>query len=143
MKRFILLVEENPDDEALTLRMFEKHHVSNEVMVFHDGVAAVDFLLPQAHDANSGSPLPELVLLAVKLPRVSGIDVLRKIREHERTKLLPVLVLTSSDEEKRIVEQSQPRGPTSYIRKPVDFAQLTKAVRDVGLSWELLNSSSA
>lgn len=132
----ILLVEDNPDDEALTLRALKRNGILNEVMVAHDGVEALEFLHGQPTD--EGPPLPRVVLLDLKLPRVDGLEVLRRIRAHERTRLLPVVVLTSSNEERDVVE-SYELGCNSYVRKPVDFEQFMTAMRTLGFCWLVLN----
>ena len=129
----ILLVEDNPDDEALTLRALEGHHIVNTVEVVHDGAEALEYLLD---DANR--PLPELVLLDLKLPKVDGVDVLRRLRSEERTALLPVVILTASREESDLVA-SYSGGANSYVRKPVDFDEFTEAVRQLGMYWLLIN----
>ncbi len=137
--KVILLVEDNPDDEALTLRAFERSNIMNQVVVVHDGVEALDYLFARGAFADRDpAELPELVLLDLKLPRVDGLEVLRQLRADARTRLLPVVVLTSSDEERDIVE-SYSLGANSYIRKPVDFTQFTEAVRQLGLYWLVLN----
>jgi two-component system response regulator len=128
----IVLIEDNPDDEALTLRALKKNGIANQVVVLRDGAEALTFLL--APDA----PSPHLVLLDLKLPRVDGLEVLRRLRAETRTALLPIVVLTSSNEERDLVE-SYRLGANSYIRKPVDFEQFTEAVRQLGLYWLVLN----
>lgn len=132
--KWILLVEDNPDDEALTLRAFRKSNIGNKVVVAHDGAQAIELLLGE----DSGGDLPEVVLLDLKLPKLDGLSVLRRLREDERTKLLPVVVLTSSKEEADLVS-SYSLGANSYVRKPVDFDQFLEAVRQLGLYWLLLN----
>lgn len=133
MTNCILLVEDNPDDEALTLRALRRNKIANEVIVAHDGVEAVDLLIgPEA------GPLPQLVLLDLKLPRMDGLEVLKRLREHPRTRLLPIVILTSSDEESDLVT-GYSLGANSYVRKPVDFRQFTEAVRQLGLYWLVLN----
>jgi two-component system response regulator len=135
----ILLVEDNPDDELLTLRSFKKNHIANAVVVARDGVEAVDYLFGSgAYAGRDVSSLPQLVLLDLNLPRMSGLDVLRRIREDERTKFLAVVVLTSSKEEEDIV-RSYSLGANSYVRKPVDFAEFNDAVKTLGLFWLLLH----
>ena len=139
MEKVILLVEDNPDDEALTLRALEKNRISNEVFVARDGVEALDILFATgSHVARSGAALPQVVLLDLKLPRIDGLEVLRRIRADARTKILPVVVLTSSTEDRDLVE-SYSLGANSYVRKPVDFAQFVDAVRQLGLYWLVLN----
>jgi two-component system response regulator len=135
----ILLVEDNPDDEALTLRALRKANVGNEVAVVRDGVEALDFLFATGgHGGRDTATMPQVILLDLKLPKVDGLEVLRRIRADERTKLLPVVILTSSDEEQdRIAGYAL--GANSYVRKPVDFAQFAEAVRQLGLYWLVLN----
>ncbi len=130
--KVILLVEDNPDDEALTLRALKKNNISNEVVVARDGAQALDYLL------GNGHPLPALVLLDLKLPKVDGLEVLRRLRADERTELLRVVILTSSKEEQDVLTGYK-LGASSYIRKPVDFAQFVEAVRQLGLYWLVLN----
>jgi two-component system response regulator len=133
----ILLVEDNPKDEALTLRALQKHNLQAAVVVTRDGVEALDYLLPAGSDAVQ--PLPQLVLLDLKLPKVDGLEVLRRLRDHERTRLLPIVILTSSVEERDILEGYR-LGINSYVRKPVDFAEFADAVRYLGLYWLILNT---
>jgi two-component system response regulator len=131
----ILLVEDNPDDEALTLRAFGRNHIRNPVHVVRDGVQALDYLLgPEAR----GRDLPAVILLDLKLPKVDGLEVLRRIRDDARTRLVPVVILTSSREEQDLLAGYQ-LGANSYIRKPVDFARFVDAVRQLGVYWLLLN----
>ena len=137
--RHILLVEDNPDDEALTLRSLRKVNIVNEVFVVHDGADALDYLFcSRAHAARDPSDAPALVILDLKLPKISGLEVLQRLKTDERTRLLPVVVLTSSSEERDLVE-SYRLGANSYIRKPVDYAKFIDAVRNLGLYWLLLN----
>jgi two-component system, response regulator len=131
----ILLVEDNPKDEALTLRALKKNNIGNDVVVMRDGAAALDYLLG---DKSGEHPPPQLVLLDLKLPKVDGLEVLRRIRGDERTQLLPVVILTSSTEERDLVSGYR-LGANSYIRKPVDFVQFAEAVRQLGLYWLVLN----
>lgn len=130
----ILLIEDNPDDEVLTLRALKKNNILNEVVVAHDGVEALEYLF------GSREVDPQIVLLDLKLPRVDGLEVLRKIRGNERTKYLAVVVLTSSKEEQDIVE-SYALGANAYVRKPVGFADFNEAVKTLGLFWLLLNET--
>lgn len=130
----ILLIEDNRDDEDLTIRALKKHNIVNEIVVARDGAAAIDILFAE------GAELPQVVILDLNLPKVSGLDVLRRIRADERTKLLPVVVMTSSQEDEDIV-QSYSLGANGYVRKPVDFLQFSEAVRVLGLFWLLLNES--
>lgn len=135
----ILLVEDNPDDEMLTLRALKKNNIGNKVVVAHDGAEALDFLFGTgAFEGRDTSVLPQLTLLDLKLPKVDGLQVLRRIRADARTALLPVVILTSSKEEQDLVNGYK-LGANSYIRKPVDFIQFTEAVRQLGLYWLVLN----
>jgi two-component system response regulator len=135
----ILLVEDNPDDVQLTKRALKKNNISNELVVVNDGIAALDYLA-QASIATAGGAggLPTVVLLDLNLPRMDGLEVLRRIRADERFKRVPVVVMTSSKEESDILK-SYDSGANSYIRKPVEFEQFTEAVRQLGLYWLLLN----
>jgi len=138
-KKTILLVEDNPDDEALTVRALRQHKVANEIVVAHDGVEALDYLFRTGPHAGRDRDLdPELVLLDLKLPRIDGLEVLRRLRAEPRTKLLPVVILTSSTEEKDIINGYN-FGANSYIRKPVDFLQFVDAVKQLELYWLVLN----
>ena len=135
----ILLVEDNPDDEALTLRAFKKCNILNDVVVARDGQQAIDYLFGTgAHAGRNVADLPAVILLDLKLPKLDGLEVLRRLRADERTKLAPVVILTSSREERDIIEGYR-LGANSYIRKPVDFVQFTEAVKQLGLYWLLLN----
>jgi two-component system response regulator len=137
----ILLVEDNKDDELLTLRALKKNNILNEVIIAHDGVEALDYLFGTgAHVGRDLSVLPQLVLLDLNLPRIGGLDVLRRIRGDDRTKLLAVVVLTSSKEDEDII-RSYSLGANSYVRKPVDFSQFTEAVKTLGLYWLLLHET--
>ena len=138
-KKIILLVEDNPDDEALTLRALEKNKVRNDVVVVRDGAEALDYLFASgAYASRNVSEFPQVVLLDLKLPKVDGFEVLRRVRSDERTRLLPVVILTSSKEEQDLIN-GYALGANSYIRKPVDFIQFTEAVRHLGLYWLVLN----
>ena len=132
-KRAILLVEDNPSDIDLTKRAFAKSHILNEVVVAEDGQAALDYLF-----ADPTRPLPAVVLLDLKLPRVDGLEVLRRIRSEERTRLLPVVLITTSIEDQDLVE-SYRLGANSYVRKPVSFAEFSQAVAQLGIYWLALN----
>ncbi len=139
--KVILLVEDNPDDEALTVRALRKNNISNDVVVARDGAEALDYLFATgAHAGRDPSVMPEVVLLDLKLPKLDGLEVLRRLRADGRTKRLPVVILTSSNEEKDVVA-GYDLGANSYIRKPVDFAQFTEAVRQLGLYWLVLNEA--
>jgi len=136
---FILLVEDNPDDEALTLRALKKNDILNEVVVVHDGAEAIDYLIGDGAERGSAAAmLPRLVLLDLKLPKFDGLEVLRRIRADSRTRRLPVVVLTTSTED-RDVKSSYDLGANSYIRKPVDFNEFIDAVRQLGRYWLALN----
>jgi len=135
----LLLVEDNEDDVQLTLRAFRKHNIANDVHVARDGREALDFLFGTgAYATRDSSEQPNVVLLDLKLPRVDGLEVLRRVRSDERTKLVPVVVLTSSDEESDLA-QSYRLGANSYVRKPVEFGNFADAVSHLGLYWMLLN----
>jgi two-component system response regulator len=135
----ILLVEDDPNDVSLTLRAFRQHKITNSVTVVQDGAEALDYLFARGiHAGRGGGDLPTVVLLDLKLPKVDGLEVLKQVRGNERTKLLPVVILTSSDEERDIVE-SYRLGANSYVRKPVEFEEFAEAVRQLGLYWLLLN----
>ena len=138
-KRFILLVEDNPDDVELTKRALKIHNIANDVIVARDGVEALDYLF--ATGAYAGRDMivtPQLILLDLKLPKVDGMEVLRRLRSDERTMFLPVVILTSSKEEQDLVNGYKLHA-NSYIRKPVDFNQFSEAVRQLGLYWLVLN----
>ena len=137
--KVILLVEDNPRDEALTLRALKKCNILNEVVVVRDGVEAIDYLFGTGDYAGRDlAVMPQLVLLDLKLPRVNGHQVLKRIREDERTKRLPVVIFTSSAEEEDLI-RSYDLGANSYVRKPVDFEHFMEATRQVGLYWLLTN----
>ncbi len=137
--KIILLVEDSPDDVLLTLRALQKNNILNEVIVVNDGAQALDYLFGTGVYADRDMKVvPQLVLLDLKLPKIEGLEVLRRLREDDRTRLLPVVVLTSSDEELDILS-SYKLGANSYIRKPVDFRQFTEAVQQLGLYWLVLN----
>lgn len=138
--KVILLVEDNPDDQHLITRALTKNHVGNEIVVVGDGEQALDYLFARGDWAGrDAGAMPQVVLLDLRLPKVDGLQVLQRLRADERTRLLPVVVLTSSDEERDIIE-SYRFGANSYIRKPVDFAEFMEAVRNLGLYWMLLNT---
>jgi two-component system, response regulator len=140
--RVILLVEDNPDDEALTLRALKKNNISNEVVVAHDGSEALDYLFGEGMYAGRDTQIvPQVILLDLKLPKVDGFDVLRKMRADERTKRLPVVILTSSNEEQDRIS-GYDLGANSYVRKPVEFGSFLEAVKQLGLYWLLLNQTA-
>lgn len=136
-KSVILLVEDNARDEALTQRALSKCHIANEVIVARDGVEALEYLFGESPDGVP-NPLPQLILLDLKLPRVDGLEVLRKVRETQRTRLLPIVVFTSSSEQEDIIK-SFGLGANSYVRKPVDFEQFVAATSQLGMYWLMLN----
>ncbi len=138
-RKSILLIEDNPDDEALTLRALRKHDLADEVVVVRDGAEALAFFYEATRAGDEH--LPELVLLDLKLPKVDGLQVLKILRDDAHTRRLPVVVLSSSSEERDIV-QSYDLGANSYIRKPVDFAEFSEAVRQLGIYWLCLNEPS-
>jgi two-component system response regulator len=137
-EKTILLVEDNADDELLTLRALKKNNIKNEIVVARDGVQALDYLLGDGNPTEHPHALPQVVLLDLKLPRIDGLEVLRRLRADERTKLLPVVILTSSNEERDRLSGYN-LGANSYVRKPVDFEQFTEAARQLGLYWLVLN----
>jgi two-component system, response regulator len=137
--KMILLVEDNADDEKLTLRALKKNNIGNDVVVARDGVEALDYLFGTGSYAGRNmSIMPQVILLDLKLPKLDGLEVLRRLRSDERTRLLPVVILTSSNEEQDRV-QGYGLGANSYVRKPVDFTQFTDAARQLGLYWLVLN----
>ena len=133
----ILLVEDNPDDIALTMRALKSHNITNDVVVAQDGVEAIEYLFGTTA-RPAPAELPAVVLLDLKLPKINGMEVLQRIRADERTKLLPVVILTSSDEERDVLE-GYSLGANSYVRKPVDFVEFTQAAKQLGLYWLLMN----
>lgn len=140
-ERPILLVEDNPDDEALTLRAFSKNKITNAIVVARDGVEAIDYLFCTGiHERRDPKLMPAVVLLDLKLPRIDGLEVLRRIRADERTALLPVVVLTTS-RELQDIQEAYRLGANSYIRKPVDFERFLHAVGQLGLYWLSLNET--
>ncbi len=139
--KIILLVEDNPDDVKLTLRALKKSNILNEVVVAQDGVEALDYLFGTGKfGGRDARIMPQMILLDLKMPRMDGLEVLHRIREDERTKVLPVVILTTSSEDKDRVE-SYKLGANSYVRKPVDFNQFVEAVRQLGLYWLVLNEA--
>ncbi len=143
VEQTILLVEDNPDDELLALRALTSNRVANQVVIARDGVEALEYLFGEGRFAGRDLACqPALILLDLQLPRLDGLEVLRRIRADPRTELLPVVVLTTSGEEPDLVA-SYRLGANSYIRKPVDFAQFTEAVRQLGICWLVLNQRPA
>lgn len=139
--RIILLVEDNPDDVDLTLRALKKNNIKNKVIIAKDGVEALDYFHGTGmHAGRDTKDQPVVVMLDLKLPKISGMEVLRDIRQNERTSLIPVVILTSSAEQKDMVEGYK-LGANSYIRKPVDFEQFAEAVKILGLYWTLWNET--
>ena len=138
-ERMILLVEDSEDDVELTRRALRKNHICNRVEVVRDGVEALEFLFGEgAYTGRDPSQRPEIILLDLNMPRLGGLEVLKRVRADERTRMIPVVILTSSKEERDLV-QSYTEGANSYIQKPVDFQQFTEAVGQLGLYWLLLN----
>lgn len=138
-EKVIFLVEDNSDDEALTLRALRRHNIKNDVVVAHDGAEALEYLFGTGRYAERDtSKQPAVVLLDLKLPKVDGLEVLRRLRADERTRLLPVVILTSSREEQDLAN-GYSLGANSYVRKPVEFDQFAQAVEQLGLYWLLLN----
>ncbi|HEX5538164.1 MAG TPA: response regulator [Methylophilaceae bacterium] len=135
--KIILLIEDNPDDEALTLRALKKNNIASKVRVMRDGQEALDYFFGPESSAN---PIPTVVLLDLKLPKVNGLEVLRRLRAEPRTNMQPVVILTSSIEEQDIISGYK-LGANSYIRKPVDFDQFMEAVRQLGLYWLVMNEN--
>ncbi len=141
MEKIIMLVEDNPDDEELTLRALRKANIVNEVFVARDGSEALDFLFSTGrHAERRPVPMPAVVLLDLKLPKLNGIDVLKRMRADPRTQLIPVVVLTSSSEDEDMLKSYQ-SGANSYVRKPVEFSSFANAVTQLGMYWMLLNQA--
>ena len=137
----ILLVEDNPDDEALTLRAFHKNRIGNKIFIVHDGAEALDFLFCTGiYAERDPREIIQVVLLDLNLPKVGGLEVLRRIRADKRTRTLPVVILTSSKEEKDLAEGYE-YGANSYVRKPVDFNEFIEAIQHLGLYWLVLNKT--
>lgn len=138
-KKIIMLIEDNPDDEVLTIRALKKNNILNEVVVARDGVEALNYLFSESgFEGRDTNIMPEVILLDLKLPKIDGHGVLKRIRANSRTKLIPVVILTSSNEDKDVVD-SYNLGANSYIRKPVDFDQFTEAIKQLGLYWLVVN----
>ena len=134
----VLLVEDNPNDELLTTRAFRKNNLMNEIVVAHDGVEALDYLFGSGEHAGRKPGMPDVVLLDLKLPRVDGLEVLRRMRADARTAVVPVVVLTSSRQDEDVLRSYQ-LGANSYVRKPVDFNQFLDAVKSLGVYWLAVN----
>jgi two-component system response regulator len=140
--RVIVLVEDNANDEELTLRAFRKSNISNRVVVLRDGAEALDYFFRQGNHADRpASDVVQVVLLDLKLPKIDGLDVLRALRADDRTRLIPIVILTSSAEEQDLV-RGYGLGANSYVRKPVDFTQFVEAVRQLGLYWLVINQAA-
>lgn len=139
-EKTILLVEDNPDDIELTIRALKKANIKNELIIARDGCEALDFLLQRGDWEDKERTLPQLVLLDLKLPRLSGLEVLKEIRANPSTRYLPVVILSSSGEEEDLVQGYQ-LGANSYVRKPVDFSQFVAATRELGMYWLVLNQT--
>lgn len=138
-EKIILLVEDNPDDEALTLRALKKNNITNDVVVTRDGVEALDYLFGSGqYSGRNLNVMPQVVLLDLKLPKIDGFEVLRQLRANERTRLLPVVILTTSNEESDRIN-GYGLGANSFVRKPVEFDRFIEAVRQLGLYWLILN----
>jgi two-component system, response regulator len=138
-RKVVLLVEDNPDDEELTRLAFETNNLLNDLVVVRDGAEALDYVFATgSHEGRDPAGTPQVILLDLKLPKVSGLEVLRRIRADERTQMIPVVVLTSSQEQEDVV-RSYRLGANAYVRKPVDFGEFTEATRQLGVFWLLLN----
>lgn len=139
--KVILLVEDNPDDEFLTLRSLETNRIANEIIVVRDGQAALDWLYGTGGDGGRAGPdLPAMILLDLKMPKVSGLDLLQRLRADPRTRRIPVVIFTSSGEDRDVL-RSYDLGANSYVRKPVEFSEFSEAVRQLGLYWLVINAS--
>ena len=139
--KIILLVEDNPDDAKLTLRAFKQSNIANPIVVARDGIEALDFLFARgAYSERTGKPLPTLIILDLKLPRLDGLGVLKSLRADARCKLVPVVILTSSKEEQDLVS-GYSLGANSYVRKPVDFTEFLEAAKHLGIYWLMMNQS--
>lgn len=138
-ERIILIVEDNPKDEALTLRALKKHNIKNDVVVVRDGAEALDYLFGTGtHAGRDLADLPAVVLLDLKLPKIDGLGVLKRVRADDRTRLLPIVILTSSKEQRDLLD-GYSLGANSYVRKPVEFTEFADAIHQLGLYWLILN----
>lgn len=137
-EKVILLVEDNPDDEELTRRALERNNIRNEVVIARDGAEALDLLFATGPRSGQAPVVPTVVLLDLKLPKIDGLEVLKRIRADDRTRLVPVVILTSSKQEQDLIE-GYASGANSYVRKPVDFAKFVEAVKQLGLYWLVIN----
>ncbi len=137
----ILVIEDNENDQFLIMRSIRKHNIANDIFVVGDGVEALDYLYHRGKYKDTDHTMPHLILLDLKLPKMSGLEVLKKIRENPETTLIPIIILTSSDEEKDIVS-SYKFGANSYVRKPIDFIEFAEAIKNLGLYWLILNVSA-
>lgn len=143
MDKFILLVEDNPNDEALTLRAFKKNNILNEIIVVRDGQEALDFLFCKGDYSSRDKSLnPQVILLDINLPKIDGLEVLSKIRANELTALIPVVIMTTSDEQNDLIT-SYELGANSYIRKPVELDKFMAAIKQLGMYWLVLNQQPA
>jgi len=138
--KVILLVEDNPDDEALTLRAFAKNNIGNRIVIVRDGAEALDWLFKRGQYAGRQDPEPQIVLLDLKLPKVDGLEVLRQMRDDPRTKLMPVVILTSSREQRDVIDGYK-LGVNAYIQKPVDFDEFRKVIEQIGMFWLVVNEA--
>ncbi len=136
----ILLVEDNPKDEALTIMAFEENHIKNKIVVAHDGEEALDYLFGTGTYKDKETEYPQLVLLDLKLPKMSGLEVLERIRANQQTELLPIIILTSSKEDSDLLKSYRLRA-NAYVRKPVDFVEFTQAVKELSVFWLLINAN--
>jgi two-component system response regulator len=142
MTKSILLVEDNPSDEKLTLRAFKKSNIANEIHVVRDGAEALEYVFATGrHEDRKGKGLPAVILLDLNLPLVGGLEVLRRVRAEETTRIVPVVILTGSKEDEDVINGYQ-LGANAYVRKPVDFAEFAEAAKTLGLFWLLINQTA-